>query len=476
MTATSFFKSIGIIMVALAAMVILAAVIGMLAPEREALELQYDGELEGVLPDARLFEKADDEVPYYIGYDDDGNPVGFAFVTTNVASENATWGFGGTVPVLVGMDMDGRITGLKELANHETPSYAEPVFSESFFNQFIGKQHSDEFLVGVDIDGVSGATVSSEAVAGGVGEAAGIIAGIVLDHPYQPRPTLAKQIRLTNPANLILIALVAIAIAGNRLRIRWLRYVVLGLSVAILGFQYGYLLSVRHFVGLFVSASDWIAALFGSGDTVTAGRLAAGISWFLPLILAGIAAFFVGRVWCGWICPFGAITELMGRLFPWKLNIPPKIDRRARLIKYGVLIVAPALFLFFGGNRALLFEPFADTLNLSFLRLPLFSARVIWLIVLAVASLFIVRFYCRYLCAVGAGLGFIAGRSPMVEGGPQDCLECAKCDKPCVNAGNIPSRDMSASECLACGESTACSKIRKAKKRRKERAKTSVTV
>lgn len=469
MAASKVIKSIGIILAALVGMAVLSALVRVLARETAIQDdSQYDMEYREVLPDASAFEKVEQDIPYYIGFDNDGNVVGFAFITTEVASERATRGFGGPVPVFVGMDSEGRITGLKVLPNDETPAYAEPVFEDDYLGQFIGKRHNEKFLVNVDIDGVSGATVTSEAVAGGVGEAASIIAEIALDGEYESPPALAKQFRITNPGNLIMVALVALAIVGYKLRVYWLRYVTLGVSVVFLGFRFGHLLSVRHFVGLFTAVGAWISGIVTSGDATLPAQAAGGFSWFLPLILGGAAAFFIGRVWCGWICPFGAITELIGRLFPWKPNMPQKADRSARYLKYAMLVAAPILFILAGGDRALLFEPFADAFNLSFMRLPLLNARVIWLIALAIASLFITRFYCRYLCPVGAGLGFISGRSPFVSGGPQDCLECAKCDRNCVNAGDIPSREMAASECLACGECAACSRIQKAKSRKKE--------
>lgn len=94
----------------------------------------------------------------YQGLDESGKAVGFAFV-----GEGA--GYGGIVKIMVGVDHNTElISGLEVLEHAETPNLGSKIEDASFRNQFIGKGLNDPLTVGQDIDKVSGATVSSNAV------------------------------------------------------------------------------------------------------------------------------------------------------------------------------------------------------------------------------------------------------------------------------------------------------------------------
>lgn len=77
----------------------------------------------------------------------------------------ASTGYGGAIVLLVGADTkEGKITGVKVLEHQETPGLGSNVTQESFLSQFLGKPITDPFMVGKDIQAVSGATISSRAV------------------------------------------------------------------------------------------------------------------------------------------------------------------------------------------------------------------------------------------------------------------------------------------------------------------------
>ena len=73
-------------------------------------------------------------------------------------------GYGGAVTVMTGIDLDGKVIAIEVLdASNETPGLGQNVTKSTFWEQFKGK--TEGITVGGDIDGVTGATISSRAVA-----------------------------------------------------------------------------------------------------------------------------------------------------------------------------------------------------------------------------------------------------------------------------------------------------------------------
>ncbi|MBQ7321677.1 MAG: FMN-binding protein [Clostridia bacterium] len=80
-----------------------------------------------------------------------------------------TGGFGGDIDLMVGVGEDGRIIGVSIVSMSETPGLGTKVGAASYLAGYIGK--SGELTLGREVDGVSGATVSSKAVLAGVNTA-----------------------------------------------------------------------------------------------------------------------------------------------------------------------------------------------------------------------------------------------------------------------------------------------------------------
>lgn len=84
--------------------------------------------------------------------------------------EGAYRGYGGNVPVMVGITTDGKVAKVKVLTNEETPGLGKKVEEEAFLNQFSNADAKKPFAIGetkeneVRLDTVSGATISSKAV------------------------------------------------------------------------------------------------------------------------------------------------------------------------------------------------------------------------------------------------------------------------------------------------------------------------
>ena len=393
------------------------------ASERRLLRL--------VLPQAVRFGPESDGPPRRRGYDEAGRLVGFVFVTEEVAP--GIRGYRGPVPVRVGMDVSGRIVGLKLLQNNETPQNIDQIHNERFLDQFHGKLHSDPLAIGEDIDGVTSATVTCDAICRGVREAAGKVATAELAAAPPPEAPGSKWGGiLMDPLNYAIILLFAWAIVASRTRWRRYRAETLVLSIAVLGFWGKRLFSVQHVVDIFTWQLPPPADQF---------------AWYLLAVGAIGTSFFFGRLYCGWLCPFGALTEFIGaaaRRLGLSLKPSPRVTRPLHPIKYVVLVASPVLYLV-GGAAALSFEPFFDTFTLSFLKEGGLSLRWIWLIFLATASMVHIRFYCKYICPAGACLAFVTRRRLRRSQSLPKSPSCTACSKPCGNgAAPSPPRDSQA--------------------------------
>jgi len=176
------------------------------------------------------------------------------------------------------------------------------------------------------------------------------------------------------------------------------------------------------------------------------------------LLWAAVAAslMFWGRgAFCGWLCPFGALQELLNRaakaLQVPQVKVPWGLHERAWAVKYMIFLVL------FGASLHSLplaetlaeVEPFKTAIILNFMREWPF---VLFALSLLFAGLFIERFYCRYLCPLGAALA-IPGKLRLFEwlkrykqcGSP-----CQRCYSECMVEAIHPEGNINPNECLYC--------------------------
>ncbi|HMA14423.1 MAG: 4Fe-4S binding protein [Bacteroidota bacterium] len=176
------------------------------------------------------------------------------------------------------------------------------------------------------------------------------------------------------------------------------------------------------------------------------------ILWFA----VAAALLFWGRgPFCGWLCPFGALQELANRLAKLakvpQVVVPWWLHERLWPIKYMIFL---GLFGVSLGSLALAeqlseVEPFKTAIILRFMREWWFVA---FAVALLVAGLFIERFFCRYLCPLGAALA-IPGRLRMFDwlrryrecGNP-----CMRCFNECPVQAIHPEGHINPNECISC--------------------------
>ncbi|WP_244595628.1 NosR/NirI family protein [Bosea lathyri] len=193
--------------------------------------------------------------------------------------------------------------------------------------------------------------------------------------------------------------------------------------------------------------------------------LISGFNWefFLaaPLIFIlwaaiAVALLFWGRgPFCGWLCPFGALQELINNIAQWlkvpQIKVPWGLHERLWPIKYIIFLGLFGLSLYSVALAEVLaeVEPFKTAIILKFVRDWPF---VIYALTLLAAGLFIERFFCRYLCPLGAALA-IPGRIRMFEWlkrWPECGSPCQRCANECPVQAIHPEGQINVNECIYC--------------------------
>jgi NosR/NirI family nitrous oxide reductase transcriptional regulator len=222
----------------------------------------------------------------------------------------------------------------------------------------------------------------------------------------------------------------------------------------------GFLLFTLVWLGWYANAQlSVVNVLTFSNSLIT------GFNWeyFLtsPLIFilwssVAAALLFWGRgPFCGWLCPFGALQELTNNVAKAlrvpQIRVPWDLHERLWPIKYIIF-----LFLFGMSLYSIAFaeqlsevEPFKTAIVLKFMREWPFVA---YAVLLLGVGLFIERFFCRYLCPLGAALA-IPGRVRMFEWLRRwpDCgSPCQRCANECPVQSIHPEGHINVNECIYC--------------------------
>lgn len=176
------------------------------------------------------------------------------------------------------------------------------------------------------------------------------------------------------------------------------------------------------------------------------------VLWFA---VAGALLFWGRGAYCGWLCPFGALQELLNKVarllrIP-QVKLPWGLHERLWPVKYIVFLSLFGLSLYsleLAEHYAEI-EPFKTAIILKFAR-PM--PYVVFAIAMLVPGLFIERFYCRYVCPLGGGLA-IPARLHMFRwlkrykecGNP-----CQLCAKECPVEAIHPTGEINPNECISC--------------------------
>ncbi len=250
-----------------------------------------------------------------------------------------------------------------------------------------------------------------------------------IEEESQLARTLARTSWARVGGLLALLILASVAFATKATPLRW---VTLTATFLYLGFMHGGFLSVSHIT---------------SGIAVGPGVYLNDLSLLAIVLFTLVTTLLWGRIFCGYLCPFGALQDLLDRIVPdrFRRRMPPWIHDRALWVKYLVLLIvlAPAV----AGIHVSLyqyFEPFGTVFFLS-------PSILLWAIALGfvLASAVVPRFYCRYACPLGAALGVVSRVSPFRIRRVEQCTHCKVCEQSCPT-GAIRGAVVDFPECVRC--------------------------
>jgi ferredoxin-type protein NapH len=178
----------------------------------------------------------------------------------------------------------------------------------------------------------------------------------------------------------------------------------------------------------------------------------AGTAPFYLLGVLAVYGIFLGRGWCGWFCPFGTVNDLLSwrkvryrkALSPLKfLVLLGTVAAAWRLADTWFCKLCPAASLtaslpYFAMGLTEPTTPF-------FIHMGTLAATVLGMIVVA-------RFWCRYLCPMGAILALFNHASFFgLRLNSQKCTSCNVCQKACP-MGIAPHLEGNSTNCIKCGE------------------------
>ncbi len=381
---------------ALLAIYLAAGAVQKINPPEKYEVIVTRGDVEELFPSAKNIELVKTRPRYFTASGGALNEtVGYAVLTTDWAP--GVKGYNGRIPVLTALDNAGRIREIRVLDNDETIAYVSYIFSMEYLEKFKGKSYEDAFEIGKDIDAVSGATVSLAALAGSVGQTTCTFAARVLGRDV---PGDSAGHRIFDLRNIVVILLFALGITVFVGKVPYplvgrinSRTVMLVVSLIVLGFCFRY----------FVTISDVVKITFGlTGGTVEFPHK------FVIMGLAAAGAVLFGRFYCSFICPYGALQEILYKISPFKGSVSPKLDGRLRVTKYGVLFLVPVAYGLTHRFDVFNIEPFQVTFgsltSFSFFSNMLGSCFicVVFAAVVLAAALVMERFFCAYFCPLGA--------------------------------------------------------------------------
>lgn len=180
------------------------------------------------------------------------------------------------------------------------------------------------------------------------------------------------------------------------------------------------------------------------------------------LILFAIAlaiSIIFRRSFCGLLCPFGALQEFFAKLgkklFGKRFEMPKNIDKPLRFLKYIILFIT----VFYAWRTAGLwmapYDPWSSYAHLSEGIANVWAESAVGLIILAITvigSMLYDRFFCKYLCPMGALYGIVGKISPYkVVRNEEKCISCGICTKNCpANIDVANTKEVTTAECLSC--------------------------
>jgi Na+-translocating ferredoxin:NAD+ oxidoreductase RnfG subunit len=290
-------------------------------------------------------------------------------------------GYGGEIRAAVRIDLLGNITDFQIISHSETPSFLKKVIQKGLIRQLKGATYADSFDSDQGIDVVSGATYTSIAIIECAKAGSRQIAKeeLGLEAPADIKTKFSLGIPEIALVLLYLVALVGVYTSFPYKKM--LRWTTLVAGLVILGFWFSLPLTLSRInlflIGFWPNWHDhlyWYILVFG---------------FFLTLLVTR------KNIYCSWICPLGCIQDGIGLVGAARPRFSKKVNHVMKWVQRFVAWLAIVLALYYRNPVQLNYEIFGVSLSLT-------GATYLFIMtgIFFIASVFITRPWCNYLCPI----------------------------------------------------------------------------
>ena len=231
----------------------------------------------------------------------------------------------------------------------------------------------------------------------------------------------------------LLTAFFVLALVSFRRKSVPLKFVTFAAAIGYMGLSKSYLISITNIF----STLDWNWPVFKYN-----------LAWYLFFSFTVVSTILFGRLYCGRICAYGALTQSLDAILPasWRIDVPRPVEKHASRIKFGILASVIAYYLV---THDLLIYQYTE----PFWMFGLSGRPIMWTMlgILLFATVFVRNLYCRFLCPVGATLGLMSYLTVFRIKRWSECTNCKICQKTC-QWGAIEGPRILVTECVRCDD------------------------
>ena len=350
------------------ASLIIALILGLASEGKD-----YEGMVRSKFKDQELTKVNDEPVVFQLGAKGDGSG--------NYVLIQEGQGYGGPFVLGIRIMEDGKVHEIIPLDHKETPAFVKKIEDARYRDQFIAKDVGNDFIVGVDINAVSGATVTTMAAAEAIRNGAHLAAV----EKFKLKPGWKKVPWKFGLDEILILVLFVLAFMPKIYKEKPWKHIYMVATIAIVGFYLNAAISVGNIVGL---ALGYIPGIKDH------------LIWWILVVGTVLGVIILGKnVYCYRVCPFHGIEYFLQKISGMKLNPSRVLLKRARTI-VNFLLWLSLIIIFLSKHPALgSFEPFAMMFSLN-------GTGIQWFIlpVALIGSLFMTTFWCRFFCPCGQAL------------------------------------------------------------------------
>ncbi|MBU3157491.1 FMN-binding protein [Clostridium estertheticum] len=171
-----------------------------------------------------------------------------------------------------------------------------------------------------------------------------------------------------------------------------------------------------------------------------------------------IVTIFLGRFFCGWVCAFGAYNDfiylLSKKVFKVNFKVNEEVDKVLKYVKYVVLLLL-VIIVWTMGSKVLdttsPWDAFAQITNFPQVLFD-YTIGVALLLLITLGALFVERFFCRYLCPLGAVFNILSRIGILKIKKPTDkCGKCRLCTNNCsMGLSLYKAQSVCGGDCINC--------------------------